>query len=66
LTAFETMHIVSDMTKHHTYLMTRRNPGGGLRAGFLTPTGWHGDPMTIEDRKLRLEALRDQPAPRIP
>lgn len=56
----------SGLSKHHLYLLSRRNRGGGLRAGYLTPAGWHGDPMTIEDRKERLEALREQPAPRFP
>ena len=56
----------SGLSKHQLDLLSRRKPGGGLRAGYLTPTGWHGDPMVIEDRKLRLEALREQPAPRFP
>jgi hypothetical protein len=56
----------SGLSKHHTHLLSKRKPGGGLRAGHLTPAGWHGDPMVIEDRKLRLEALREQPAPRFP
>ena len=56
----------SGLSKHHRDLLGRRGPGGGLRAGHLTPAGWHGDPMAIEDRRLRLEALRDQPPPRLP
>jgi hypothetical protein len=56
----------SGLSKHHQDLLSRRKPGGGLGAGYLTPAGWHGDPMVIEDRKLRLEALREQPAPRFP
>jgi hypothetical protein len=52
--------------RHHAYLLTRRNSGGGLRAGWLTPMGWHGDPLVIEDAKLRLDVLREQPAPRLP
>jgi len=56
----------SGLSKYQLDLLSRRKPGGGLRAGYLTPTGWHGDPMVIEDRKLRLEALREQPAPRFP
>ena len=56
----------SGLSKHQRDLLSRRKPGGGLGAGYLTPAGWHGDPMAIEDRKLRLEALREQPAPRFP
>lgn len=54
------------LSKHQIDLLSRRGRGGELRAGYLTPAGWHGDPMVIEDRKLRLEALREQPAPRFP
>src|SRR5919109_4494056 len=49
----------SGLSRHHRDLLGRRGPGGGLKAGHLTPAGWHGDPMAIEDRKLRLEALRE-------
>jgi len=56
----------SGLSKHHRDLLARRGPGGGLRAGYLTPAGWHGDPMAIEDRRQRLEALREQPAPKFP
>src|SRR5205823_4867419 len=56
----------SGTSKHQRDLLTRRGPGGTLRAGHLTPTGWHGDPLAIEDRKLRLEALRKQSAPEFP
>lgn len=58
--------LASPLSKHHRYLLSRRTPGGGLGAGYLTPSGWHGDPMAIEDRKLRLEALREQSAPSFP
>ncbi len=54
------------MTRHHLYLLSRRNPGGALRAGYLTPSGWHGDPMAIDDHRLRLDALREQGAPGLP
>lgn len=54
------------MSRHHEYLLSQRNASGGLRAGFLTACGWHGDPMVIEDHRLRLEALRAQSAPRLP
>ena len=62
----EALAAKSGLSKHQRYLLSQRGPGGGLRAGHLTPAGWHGDPMAIEDRKLRLEALREQPAPRFP
>jgi hypothetical protein len=56
----------SGLSKHHRYLLSRRKPSGALGAGYLTPAGWHGDPLTIEDPKLRLAALQEQPAPRFP
>ena len=56
----------SGLSKHHLDLLSRRNLGGGLRAGYLTPAGWHGDPMVIEDPRGRLEALREQAAPKFP
>lgn len=54
------------MTKHHAYLLSRCNRGGFLKAGYLSPCGWGGDPMVIEDHRLRLDALRAQSAPRLP
>ena len=56
----------SGLSRHHRYLLSQGNPAGKLRAGYLTPAGWHGDPLQIEDPKLRLTALREQPAPRLP
>ncbi len=32
----------------------------------LTASGWIGDPMVIEDGRLRLKAFRAFPAPRLP
>ena len=62
----EALAAQSGLSKHHRYLLSQRKPGGGLRAGYLTPSGWHGDPLAVEDPKLRLAALREQPAPRFP
>ncbi len=37
------------------------------RSGQLTQSGiWAGDPMRIEDQRLRLEAVREQPPIRFP
>jgi hypothetical protein len=62
----ETQAARSGLSRHHRYLLSQRKPGGALGAGYLTPAGWHGDPLTIEDPKLRLAALREQPAPKLP
>lgn len=56
----------SGLSRHHRYLLSQGKPAGRLGAGYLTPAGWHGDPLQIEDPKLRLAALREQPAPRLP
>jgi hypothetical protein len=37
-----------------------------VRSGELAVEGWAGDPMRIEDVKLRLAALRAFPAPMLP
>jgi len=56
----------SGLSRHHRHLLSQGRPSGKLRAGYLTPAGWHGDPLQIEDPKLRLEALRAQSAPKLP
>jgi hypothetical protein len=62
----ETQAARSGLSRHHRYLLSQRKPSGALGAGYLTPSGWHGDPLTIDDPKLRLAALREQPAPKLP
>lgn len=56
----------SGLSRHHRYLLSRGKPSGRLKAGYLTPAGWHGDPLQIEDPKLRLTALQEQPVPKLP
>mgnify|MGYP001571226142 CR=1 FL=1 len=46
------------MDKHRMWLLSQPKCKA-VRSGKLTPCGWLGDPMVIEDIRLRLLAWRD-------